>query len=1769
MQHSTTHRPEELSHSTRPATRRAGGWGKLAALAWLWFAHPWEGFAQSLTVPNGNLESPVVAAWSTALPASWTWAAGPGSGSAGLTGTGGANGSQQTLYGNQIAGTLTSGVLPQTVTSAGRYALRYWVKRENSGPFTLTAKLVLSGGELVSHADVIATNSWTQYTLSFNVPVADVGKTMQIQFIFSNGSGAWQGYLDEITLDALPPAVSLPSVAPAVYPYYLDPATYPDYTRRPLKVADWSVYGNRPQFVGVRGGTMDEAYFTSRWKPYQFTVAPTNSGLATLKIENVNCDGTVLVDNVDCQQTSGSPEWLQNSDFEGSAGWTLGAGTVYTTTQSHSPTHSILVAANSSLDAWPRPTTVQTGHTYLCRVWARTAGTGSWVIVFGNWQAGGAHLWVNRPTVNSAWEQFSFLATPTALTDGYNQFSVISQPGGPSIYVDDFSVQEAVTSGTNWLANPGFETPDPGQDWVRTAGVNVYPDGYNSRHSMLVRAGHSLQTTLNLQAGQRYTTTVWLSIAGRSQGQVQVSLGGPNVGAATLAVAEETTRNPSGLVYWPNVNTLVNGLSSSELNAMTSHGVILHNPAGYGPGDAWTGSYGQALASSNALAAITNKLGSQYTGADIGEQDARFANVFEGVHEPFSLRNRFANYRTTHRYLGQVGDDLGNIMSLLDNLWFWHYPVKGANVLVVGAQTQPKEGIANAQVHYSFLRGAGKQYGVPWFGNASVFSTDWDREGPQTNYKTYPSQATNGNSLNLMRRLMFTHYLYGCNSLSFEGSWRTDQNSVSPIGMVQEAMVQTVSQYGRPGVMHTPVALLLDFYSGWMPAQYNRGNYYVWNAIDYGVGDHLTHNVFSLLYPSYEANGFFQNELGGLSDTPYGDIADTLLSDVTAPVLNRYGVVVAAGNLPSADTELRDKVEAFLAGGGNFIVTGENARRLWPEFGIGPGQIAIAANGVVSWVDSATSTESNSGKLYSVNPGLLPAGYKVLASFGGLPAVIDIPRGGGRITLLLSPFGLNDSPLTSLHPPYAWGYNTALPKPYVLMSHVRRLLDNRLASQRLFDVGNSRLGYVTCRQGQGQYLVGLHNNSLTSQSFSITSLVGPLTNFTELDLGRAVTNELGYWPLGYANNNGGLSNGSNIFGGDIRLFRLWVAETNTVRVLGSNLPPARPLNRMVTVPALCNLKDTLLGGFTFFEHFDGVKLDWASVRSADLGFLNGATSQLREPINWLKRQQVRCVADFSSGFVTGALTLQTNASGTNYQQSLGEFSRVMDKLTVLGRANDVIITAEDIPGGQTEAVKAGISTLCASAQSRGITVHFKHRTTRWTPDVTATLNFVSSVGAANLKFAANTADAPGNIEGLLEQAAGRLGLILISPPANGAPMELSPVRSRNAIQILDAQYVSWDSIYRDLRAAWISASATALTGVPISLPLETYWTTHSNNAARFYGVPDTADLPGTLRTQTNFWSCFGGVKVDYKYLAYRDPAQCVREAHWLAARKVQLVVDFSSDLNNYPGLTLTDSSTPGDGLSANYYRSAAIIDDVFDKMQLMGVTNCIFRPTTTNTAAYTDLFQRAWARGQIRVHLQHYMANWMTSYQSPRNVAALIAAAAPANGNLQMAVNGNHEADMAGLLSTAGTRLGLILLGYPGSSRADVHAQTRLGSSKSALVGRTEPQILDSEYVDWNDIALDLAYLGWTAVNPPVIPYHQITTNRPVFGAAVGTDGNIVFDGSGGAPGATFCVLSNTNLTVHSSSWTPWRTNQFDVIGRFSFTNGPGSVPRFYRLRMY
>jgi hypothetical protein len=73
---------------------------------------------------------------------------------------------------------------------------------------------------------------------------------------------------------------------------------------------------------------------------------------------------------------------------------------------------------------------------------------------------------------------------------------------------------------------------------------------------------------------------------------------------------------------------------------------------------------------------------------------------------------------------------------------------------------------------------------------------------------------------------------------------------------------------------------------------------------------------------------------------------------------------------------------------------------------------------------------------------------------------------------------------------------------------------------------------------------------------------------------------------------------------------------------------------------------------------------------------------------------------------------------------------------------------------------------------------------------------------------------------------------------------------------------------------------------------------------------------------------------------------------------------------------------------------------------------------------------------------------------------------------------------------------------------------------------------------------------------------------RPQLHAPVFTATNVVLSGESGPVGATFYVLSSTNVTVPLQNWIPVVTNVFDANGRFSVTNAVNAEPqRFFILQ--
>ena len=155
-----------------------------------------------------------------------------------------------------------------------------------------------------------------------------------------------------------------------------------------------------------------------------------------------------------------------------------------------------------------------------------------------------------------------------------------------------------------------------------------------------------------------------------------------------------------------------------------------------------------------------------------------------------------AQYLSFQRHFQKLCDELGNHMTALSSLTLGHYFLQEGNHVLLGAETA--QALPNSQLYYAFIRGAGKQYGVHWFGNASVFNRwGWKDYGAAKRDGRYVSGPEEGTSLSLLKRLLYTHYLYNCVMIGFESGWLTESvpPALTPIGAIQRGAVE----WHRPG----------------------------------------------------------------------------------------------------------------------------------------------------------------------------------------------------------------------------------------------------------------------------------------------------------------------------------------------------------------------------------------------------------------------------------------------------------------------------------------------------------------------------------------------------------------------------------------------------------------------------------------------------------------------------------------------------------------------------------------------------------------------------------------------------------------------------------------------------------------------------------------------------------------------------------------------------------------------------------------------------------
>ena len=891
-------------------------------------------------------------------------------------------------------------------------------------------------------------------------------------------------------------------------------------------------------------------------------------------------------------------------------------------------------------------------------------------------------------------------------------------------------------------------------------------------------------------------------------------------------IEKYTQKYDLGDVLWPVYSVLFAENLGDLAEEIKRRNLFLFDIWGYVPGSGPGGFWQEFQPPAGVFDLLESKLGERWLGMDNGEQDGRYIGAYASQFYPSSA-DRLEQYLNFQRHFERLTEELGNKMSTLVSLNFGHYFLKEGVYNLIGAETG--ETLPNAQIYYSFIRGAGKQFGVPWFGNASGFNRwGWKAYGSEPQKDNGP---TKGTSLSLMKRLMYSHILYNSMLVGFDGTWfyvqpgapiaaesPAEEDELSPIGLIQRGAGRWLREAGQPGAMITPVALMVDFFAGWtFPRHlYTSDVYRVWGNLPYEPGDCLTDGVLDMLYPGYEGSSYFHDESGFLTPTPYGDVADCLLSDAPGWLLARYPMLMVAGGLEGG-AEIRDKFETYVRGGGHLLITAGSLAKL-------PGGLAgMQVEGGLKHFGTGESvgvgkTEVVEDSPFDICMLAFPRAARVLAESSGVPFAVEVTLGGGLITVLASPYGVGAKEAKGVE---AEGIRNEvdkpLAKPYPLLRHVRRILDEAFRSQMLFEVGEG-LSLITCRKGPGAYTLGVSNNTWQQQPLKIMSHCGSIASIRELALEQSEKGAVGYLPEGLEKTKLGASNEENIAGGDVRIFSARVREEN-VDEIPHVVPPARPRGRALPLRGVPSIKEAVLARPSFFEHFDSVVVDWRYLRERE-------QEELQRESRWIRLQGLKLLIDLSSGInLFPDLRLVDNLR-RDYMASLAAIEDVMGKMEVFS-AQDLILCLHRYPENNFseqdswQSLATTLRQLCERASRRKVTVYLRLSMGKALQNLKAAVDFVTGVGAMNLHLAPSTSFLLAGKTGLQEGKRllqGQVGLWLVDTPQTDLAGQVwngnAPIRgypdSQSLAEILaiaPGAPIVFDALYKDHDEEYLDAKS--------------------------------------------------------------------------------------------------------------------------------------------------------------------------------------------------------------------------------------------------------------------------------------------------------------------------------------------------------------------------
>lgn len=232
---------------------------------------------------------------------------------------------------------------------------------------------------------------------------------------------------------------------------------------------------------------------------------------------------------------------LSNAGFETGAlsPWTQASGTASSVTSSgaRTGTYALATAASGS-GANQALTGLSPNTTYLLTGWAKVANAGE-TLAIGVKNFGGTETYTNIAT--TSYTQAAVLFTTGSSSTSATVYCWKNSGGSGAGYCDDLAV-EPLTSATNAITNPGFETGAL-TPWAQSTGTASSVAASNARTGTYAlqtaaSASGAIQTVSGLTAGNTYLLAAWAKVATAGE---EVAVGVKSFGGTETYLRTSTT----------------------------------------------------------------------------------------------------------------------------------------------------------------------------------------------------------------------------------------------------------------------------------------------------------------------------------------------------------------------------------------------------------------------------------------------------------------------------------------------------------------------------------------------------------------------------------------------------------------------------------------------------------------------------------------------------------------------------------------------------------------------------------------------------------------------------------------------------------------------------------------------------------------------------------------------------------------------------------------------------------------------------------------------------------------------------------------------------------------------------------------------------------------------------------------------------------------------------------------------------------------------------